>query len=274
MKVTKLNIPKKGDIHHYFIASDWHSDTLNIPTYKVLKQHSLLFPKGQRRLIINGDFLDCPHLMHRSDAYKNWIDRAKGIEDFFLPVSEVEFDWGNKILDELCQIFDEIIFVEGNHDWRYRDFSLSKKCPAAYKENFNYIKQLKFKERGIKVVYYNDWLDIGILSVTHGMFHGTTCKKKHYESCGGRDVLFGHVHHYSCQAFQVRGKTRYSRSLPAMCDLNPCYIKNRETNWDNGYGQFYIFDDGTYDFKVNLLAENNMITLNDGRFFEANKIIE
>ena len=274
MKVTKINLPKSGNINHYFIASDWHSETLNLPTYKVLKQHALLFPKGQRKLIINGDFLDCPHFMKRSDAYKDWIKRAKGIEDFFIPLSEDEFLWGNKILDELQQVFDEIIFVEGNHDWRYRDFSASKECPIAYRQNFNYIHQLKFKERNIQVIYYNDWLDIGDLSVTHGMFHGSTCLKKHYEACGGRDVVFGHVHHYSCQAFQVRGKTRYARSLPAMCDLNPDYIKNRDSNWDNGYAQFYVFDTGSYDYKTNLLNDSNIITLNDGRFFEANKIIQ
>lgn len=272
MKVTKLDLPKSGEMFHYFIGGDWHSKALNAPTYKILKNHAKLFPKGQRKLIINGDFLDCPHLMSRSPLYKDNIKSPRGIEDFFLPESEEEFQWGNQILDELQEVFEEIIFIEGNHDWRYLDFARSTHCPAAYKANFDYRYRLKFAERGIRVVDYNSWLDLGNLSITHGMYHGTTCLKKHFEACEGRDVIFSHVHHYSCKAFVARGKTKYAYSLPAMCDLNPCYIKNRETNWDNGYGQIWLFDNGEYNFHVNLLVDHKYITLTDGRFFNADLI--
>lgn len=272
MKVTKLNTPNKGKVDHYFLASDWHSKALNKPTYKMLKHHAKMFPKSQRKLIINGDFLDCPHFMRRSDAYKQNCKGLHGFENYFLPKSFEEFDWGNEILNELEEIFSEIIFVEGNHDWRYDDFRESKDCPETYKEYFDYKSQLWFKERNIKHVNYNDWLDIGDLSITHGMYHGSTCHKKHYEACGGRNVAFGHVHHFACKSFVSRGKSKYAWSLPAMCDLNPCYIKNRETNWDNGYAHFYVFDNGAVDYKTHLLTNNRYMTLGSGLVVDTNTL--
>ena len=74
MKVTKLNLPERGKIDHYFIAGDWHTQALSIPTFKILIEHAKLFPESQRKLIINGDFLDCPHLMKRSPDFKKWIE--------------------------------------------------------------------------------------------------------------------------------------------------------------------------------------------------------
>ena len=268
MKVTKLDLPSSGKIDHYFIAGDWHTQALNIPSFKILIEHAKLFPESQRKLIINGDFLDCPHLMKRSPDFKKWIARPNGIEEYFLPMSQDEFKWGNDTLDALQSVFKEIIFIEGNHDWRYDWFRHSSKCPFAYKEDFNYRAELNLTKRGITtVVGMNNWLDIGEVSITHGMYHGATCLKKHYEACGGRDVIFSHVHRYESKAFPVRGKTRHSRSLPAMCHLNPEYMRNNDNNWDNGYGQLYIFDDGSHTFNVNIL-QNNTIMLGDGTFFQ------
>lgn len=250
MKVTELNLPKNGKVDNYFIAGDWHTDALDLKSFDLLCKQAKLLPKRQRKLIINGDFIDCPHLMKRSPLYKTWKGRADGIEEFFIPISQKEFDWANDTLDALQSVFHKIWFIEGNHDWRYLEFAHSKDCPVAYRDFFNYRERLALDKRGIDYVAYNNWLDIGKLSITHGMYHGTTCKKKHYEAAGGRDVIFSHVHHYSSQAFSVRGQTRYARSLPAMCMLNPHYIKNRETNWDNGYGLITVYPNGNYNFNV------------------------
>lgn len=242
-----MSPPSKG-ISSSFIAGDWHSGALNTKTFNILIEHAKSLPPDMRNLIINGDFLDASHIMARCENFKKWIKRGEGIEEYFIPLSESEFEWGNECLDRLQEVFTDIIFIEGNHDWRYRWFAESH-APLAYKHNFDYMKALKFDERNIDYVYYNEWLDWGDkLSITHGMYHGTTCLKKHYEASGSKNVIFSHVHHYDIKSFQVRGDTRNSISLPAMCDLNPEYIKGRETNWSNGYGQIHIRPDSTFNF--------------------------
>lgn len=260
MKITKMAAPSKG-ITSTFIAGDWHTGALNKPTFNIMLEHAKSLPPDMRNLIINGDFLDAAHLMKRDENFKKWIKRGEGIDDYFIPLSEQEFEWGNEVLDKLQDVFTDIIFVYGNHDWRY-DWFKSIISPA-YAHNFDIQKQLKLAERKIDTVAYNNWLDWGErLTITHGMFHGTTCHKKHYEACGAKNVIFSHVHSHDVKSFQVRGDTRNSISLPAMCDLNPEYIKNSETNWSNGYGQILMRPNGKFNFYCHQIWDNKLVLPN------------
>ena len=257
MKISKM-LPPAKEFTSCFIAGDWHTESLNSATYSILKQHALLLPKKHRNLIINGDFLDAPHIMPRNPMYKKWIKRSDGLDEYFLPETEREFEWGNRILDDLQSVFNEIIFIYGNHDWRYDDFA--SKISPAYSHNFDLKSNLKLDKRKIDYVGYNEWLDWGEdLSITHGMYHGTTCYKKHYEACRGNNVIFSHVHYYGCKAFHVRGETVQAWSLPAMCDLNPEYIKGRETNWSNGYGLIQMRPDSSFNFNVFQIWKNELV---------------
>jgi 3',5'-cyclic AMP phosphodiesterase CpdA len=266
MKISKMAAPSKG-ISSTFIAGDWHSNHLSTSTFNILIDHAKSLPPDMRNIIINGDFLDAGHLMARDPEFKKWMKRGEGIEEYFLAKSEAEFEWGNECLDRLQEVFKDIIFIEGNHDWRYRWFA-EKMAPPAYKHNFDYMSKLHFNKRGIDHVYYNEWLDWGDkLSITHGMYHGTTCHKKHYEASGSKNVVFSHIHSYDCKSFVVRGDTRNSVSLPAICDLNPEYIRGRETNWSKGYGQILMRPDSSFNLYVHQ-AWNGKIILPCGQSFE------
>lgn len=266
MKISKIKAPVKGEISTYFIAGDWHTDAMHIPSFNIMLKMAKKLKKEKRKLIINGDFLDAPHLMARNPLYKKWDKRGDGMDSFFIPESEKELAWGNDILDKLQAVFSEIIYVEGNHDWRYRDFM--KKVSPDYAYNFDYRFKLGLNERNIKVVDYNDWLDLGTkLSITHGMYHGSTCHKKHYEASGGKSVIFSHIHYVGCKAFHVRGSTLHSWSLPAFSGLNPEYIKNRETNWSNGFGIINLHSDNTFNFNT-MQVWNDRLILPDGKVIE------
>lgn len=256
MKISQMRTPDKG-ITSTFIAGDWHSGTLHKPSYNIMKKHAMELPPDMRNLIINGDFVDAAHLMERSPDFKKWIKRSDGIDEYFIPMSEEELAWANEILDDLQTVFNDIIFIYGNHDWRY-DWFMSKVSPD-YSHNFDLKRILKFSERKIDYVGYNDWLDWGSLSITHGMYHGTTCWKKHYEAGGSRNCIFSHVHSHDIKSFIVRGKTKHSISLPAFCELNPHYIKNRETNWSNGYGQILMRPDGDFNFYCHQIWDGKLV---------------
>jgi len=257
-KITTVKLPPKGEYHNYIIAGDWHSHALHKASYEILKQYALRIPPHLRCLIINGDFLDCPHLMARDENFKKWAKRPEGIDEYFIPLSEEEFKWGNDVLDELSKIFPRIIFIEGNHEVRYNWFMHSKFCTEAYAHNFDIKKQLKLEERNIHFTPYNNWLDIGKVAITHGQYHGSTCLKKHFEAAG-KSVIFSHIHHADSKSFAHRGERKKVWSLPAMCELNPEYMKNRDSNWSNGFGHLTVKPNGNFQFNVHEIWDDELI---------------
>lgn len=267
MGITHILKTPKLSPQMWFIASDWHSKHLHTPSYKILILHALSMPLEHRNLIIDGDFLDTPYLMEKSPDFKHWRDRKDGVDEFFLPMWEEELKIGNDILDELQKVFVHIIFINGNHDNPRVDNYREKHCPHGYRHLFYINKGLKLDERNIGEVLYNDWLDFGKVSITHGMYCGTSAHKKHYDVCGARSNIFGHIHSSECKSFIVRGESRSSWSLPAMCSLNPIYMKNTENNWMNGYGTLFMRPDGNFNFSIHLVIDGKLL-LPDGRIFE------
>ena len=71
-KITKVKLPKRGQLHNYFIAGDWHSFSINPHCYSILIQHAKKFPKKDRKLIINGDFLDLWWCMKKDEKFKKY----------------------------------------------------------------------------------------------------------------------------------------------------------------------------------------------------------
>jgi len=257
-KITVLPPPYKN-VDCYFVASDWHSYHLKPACLTILIQHALRLNREHRRLIILGDFLDFSFLMKKKESYKKYINRNDGIDCHFLPLYKEEIEVGNLILDLVCSIFHEVIFAHGNHD-EPRVAGLVQDCPQGYKHNFDMERDLKFRERGINVVIkYNNWLDIGNMSFTHGMFHGNSAHKKHYLASRARSVMFGHIHHDNEESFMVRGYTAKAFSLPAMCDLNPEYIRNSETNWTNGYRTFFVKPNGNFNVYSHTIWNDELI---------------
>jgi hypothetical protein len=53
-----------------------------------------------------------------------------------------------------------------------------------------------------------------------------------------------------------------SWSLPAMCTLNPEYIKNSENNWSNGYGTLHMKPNGNFNFFTHQIWDNELILPN------------
>lgn len=262
--IHKVNLPKNPQL--WFVASDWHSFHLHLASYEILIKHALSLP-FKPSLVINGDFFDFAFLMPKNPFYKMWIDRKDGIEEFFLPEYEKEIKWGNEKLDELQCVFENIIFVMGNHD-NPRIDQFRETCPEMYKPHFDLVNSLGLEKRKIGWCLYNDWVDMGNVSLTHGQAHGPSAKKKHWEKSGGRSVIFGHVHTAECQTFASRGNTTAVWSLPSMADLNPHYIKNSEVSWQNGYGTLFIKPNGNFNFHTHLIFDDELL-LPSGQMIKA-----
>lgn len=256
-RITRVKLPKKGELFSYFICSDWHTDSLHTPTYEILKKHAKTIPKNQRGLVINGDFMDCLHLMADNTTYKKWAKSVYDIEMHLIPESEYEFTWANNILDDLQKVFDRIYFIAGNHDWRYDKWL--EFCPHPYKHHFDYRKRLYLKERGIPHVDYPDYLDLSPnLTVTHGTKHGRNHNKQHYEMVY-MSVIYGHVHHHNCTSFSVRGIPHKAWSLPCMSGLAPEYQRKRgENNWSNGYATVQMKPNGNFNTYIHEIYDDEL----------------
>lgn len=259
--VYTLPLPKRGKTDIYFIASDWHDQHMDNASFNILIQLASMLPKNKRKLIINGDFVDLPELMERSPDFRMWIKRVDCVEEYFLPAAQFAYEWGNTILDKLQETFSEIVFIEGNHDWRIKNFR-DKYCERfwpQYSHNFSIQKHWNLEKRKIKFVPYNDWLDLGSLAITHGCYHGPSALKKHYEAAG-KSVIFGHVHQAESKSFTKRGHTESAWSLPCMSTLAPEYMKNRPNSWSKGFGEIRIKANGHFNFYTHQVWDGELVS--------------
>lgn len=261
-KTYKLDTPKSG-IEKWYIAGDWHSFFLHKPTFNILCEHALITTKNKldRRLIINGDFLDIPYGMKKHEGFKFWKSKAHNAEEFFIPMYEEELEVGNKMLDELQTVFSQIVFISGNHDSPRLD-NIKSCVGKEYHHFFNINSGLNLEKRNIPEIGYNDWLDFGEVSITHGQAHGGTAVKKHYEKSGGRNCIFSHVHQFEVKSFHNRGKTTQCFSLPAMCELNPEYMRNGDNNWSNGFGEILMKPNGHFNWNVYQVWDDELVLSN------------
>lgn len=259
-KIIKIPKPQPGELHSYFIASDWHDFHCHTPAVDILLSHAKDIPRSQRRLIINGDFLDLVELMSSRLAQHSSNTIRGNIDTIYVPHVEASGAWANDMLDRLQKTFDWIFFLEGNHDWRLGNFG-DNYAPKEYRQFFNLKNLLQLDERNIRSIGYNDWLDIGDLSVTHGMYHGSTALLKHYNACG-RNVVFGHVHQLGVRSFIRRGHTVQSWSSPCMSKLNPDYIKNSENNWSIGYLMANMKSNGHFNLNALQIWDDELVTPN------------
>lgn len=174
-----------------------------------------------------------------------------------------KFDKDNKLIakDKLREEYDavmtmmdkhislskasEVYYVEGNHEFRVQKVLESEPVGKGFVE---IPEAMKLKERGIEWVELNKWVKIGKLFFTHGIYCNMYHARKHVETCQ-RNVIYGHTH-----TIQVHsGVHPYDKDLPhiaksigCLCDLNPAYMKNRPSQWMNGFYIAEIESDDTF----------------------------
>jgi len=254
--VLKMKLPQTPDeIYHCFVVSDLHSYHLHQPSFDILLQHSKKFKKPY--LIINGDLMDFVFLMKKNPSYQKWIKRTDGVDKFFLPEWDKENEVVNNILDMLQKHFVKIVFLAGNHSQpRIEEFI--KEIPHDQRPHFDLQKALRLKERAIVYIPYGVWLDVGEISLIHGIYHNVNSHKSHHEICG-RSLIFGHIHKAKMVPFKHRGKTHHVWSLPCMSTLNPDYMKKKANDWDLGYGLLHIQWNGKFSFNMFIIEDNQLI---------------
>lgn len=251
------------------VINDYHGPYQSMPCHRILVQVLSHF-KFQRK-ILNGDIYDVASLSKH---------RMPGPDT---PMFQEEILAANDFIYELMDAKGGrdayTVFNMGNHEDRYnRHFREAINTPLAGAvdvqsafmfdqwggvDEFNELHDLHLPvlENGVQVP----------LAFTHGYKHGQAVAKGMLMDLGISSVS-GHTHrpdHYS-QTYGD-GSIRAAWVTGCLTDLAPEYMKRRfgRSKWTQGFGMFYLFDDGSFHFKPVEIWKGMAVV--EGKVFDGNE---
>lgn len=199
-------------------------------------------------ILLGGDQFDNAEISHHNDG-----------KPLYKPVGSYRAATEGFLKDVLCPLEGaapkaERIWIIGNHDQWEQDMDEKrpelKGCldrPSAY----------DLTGRGWTVIENGKAYKISKhLTAIHGdqlrgqMGYMSARLARKAVEIYGMSVVFGHTH--TCQSesqvnpVEVK-KKRMGWNVPALCDLNPEYMRNRPSAWVNGFAIVELRDDATFN---------------------------
>jgi hypothetical protein len=215
---------------------------------------------GPTDRVYGGDQLDFSCISHWN------LDKLRQLEGKRL---KSDYDHANRILDRHDKIFKskQVYWLTGNHeDWLDQ---LYDRFPAL-EGLLDIESNLRLKERGYKIIPLNSYAKIGKLFYIHGISTSTNHARTTLQQVG-RSVVYGHIHNVQVHTAVSpidSNEIHRATSLPCMCDMKPPYLKNRPTNWSNGFGIAFIRPDGCFQHHIIDIIKGKFIGLN-GKEYKA-----
>lgn len=214
------------------------------------------------RIIFLGDFLDYFSLSRFAEESVA-ARAAASMKD--------EFAEGNRVMDKFTKHCKDIVYLEGNHESRYKDYL--DKHPEV-KGLVEPEVGLNFRDRrkaGYKIKHYtyNECHKEGNLYFTHGLYTTQNHAAKHVQSFG-RNLVYGHIHDVQ-MATHVSpidiSRKHMALCLGCLCDRNPTYLRNAPSKWVHCLGVVHIRDNG--DFNVDPIVISDGVASYGGKVFYA-----
>jgi predicted phosphodiesterase len=135
----------------------------------------------------------------------------------------------------------KLVFLEGNHEERYR--RLIKRYPEMLAGKLDFKKDAlsEFDIEWIPYGDYDSFYRVGDTLFTHGTIYPEVHAKKYAYFYSPDKVVYGHVHDF--QAFTMhRGDpskpAKYAVTAGCLCKLTPDYKKGAPHKWNNGFVSF------------------------------------
>lgn len=210
--------------------------------YQAIK---LIKPDG---ITLNGDIGDWS-TFSRHDRFHapkcHWTDAE------YYKNSMKEYQGVNSFLDELDRLAPKARkrWEDGNHENWVHDFV--KESKESRDPLFNLHERLDLAGRNYEVYKYNDFMYLGRLRVTHGLYTGQHHAKKHVDMLG-HSILYGHLHD-----IQVHSKvtpehvSHMGFCNGCLCNMNPNYLRNKPQNWNHGFAVVHVWPNR--NFQVDLI---------------------
>ncbi len=191
-----------------------------------------------------GDMLDMT-------ALQGWNNKKPGDIDWEEIRQEIKI--ANRIMDEqdaICKSAKDKRFTFGNHEERLKFFG--EKFPDYWRKNESAVpylmRDLRLKERGYKTYGQNQLYNIGKLNFFHGEDYSTHHAQKNL-ACLEANVVYGHVHspqRYS-KVVRITNSPKSAWSLGCLCSRNPTWKNGAPNAWINGFGVFFVQDNGAFN---------------------------
>ena len=193
--------------------------------------------------IIGGDLLD-------ADGISHWPANDLKPRSFIPEVVQAR-----EFLDALrtkIGASGDIIYIEGNHeDWIRQ--AMVQKMPEFFfgLAELGLLPDLKslleLEKRDIPLIPVNEFLKIGKLHFTHGLYTGPSAPKKHLALVKG-NIYYFHTHDVLTHHEPSMNGMIEAASLGCLCRLDAPFLKGRPNNWVHAFGIFEIQRDGNYSF--------------------------
>ncbi len=233
----------------------------------VMTAHAALKPK---KTVILGDWLDCQAFsQHPVKSFAE--ERAHG---FF----ESEIKPCRELLDELEKNTDEIVFIEGNHEFRLERTILQLGGDMA--DLFELVSPKRLLSEGrqkpFKFIPYSprgETLDQSTYKIAddlralHGWTHSVHASAQHLAKAKTCSVIHGHTHRR--QSYETRDPFT-NRVLMGFCPgtlsrLQPIYQTNNPTEWTHGFSLIWVSDELDRWTAYSPRIDDGVCVLPDGR---------
>lgn len=201
--------------NNFIFASDFH-----VPNHRTAPINAMLkYAENNKitKLILGGDLLD-------NTPFTRWLHEPINPHDV-----PRWFDMAKELLRFLKTKFNEIYFIEGNHDFWYKRYLMQKAEMLFHDPYFNLEERLSLNEIGVKFIDQRYLVKAGKLNIHHGhlTFRGggnyANAARMLYQKTKS-SMLCGHVHVESSHTEpDIDDTISTTFTVGCMCTLRPEY---------------------------------------------------
>lgn len=226
--------------NNFILAGDFH-----IPNHRMPPINAMInYAKENKitKLFINGDLLD-------NTPFSKWVNEP-------VTPSDVPrwFDMAKDFLRTLKQTFTEIYWLEGNHDFWFKRFLMTKAELLFGDKYFHLEERLALNELGVKYIDQKYLVKAGHLNIVHGhiLFRGggsyANAARMLYQKTKANTIA-SHVHVESSHSEpDLNDKLITTFTTGCMCSLRPDY-QPYGGKACHGFAHIQIKNNGDFNLK-------------------------
>lgn len=265
--------PKSGS-HLVMILPDLHLPVHDKSALRVaLRAFEKLKPQ---RLIILGDWLDAAFasahpVSSREEAEKN------GSTGGYI---QNEIEPCRRLLEEFEEHAQEIIYLEGNHEFRVERLITrergawlaipelvlpSKLLAMGRKKKFTWVPYQHNATHGNAYRLPHYQIADGLIAV-HGWSTAKAAAAKHLELVRGYSIVYGHTHRAQADSLRhpMTGTVLKGWSPGCLASLQPMWMHQKPTEWSHGFSLIYCKNDGSAWTEYTITIDRGQCILPDG----------
>ena len=215
-----IPMPESEDLKPYKLPVGFNNFILcgdiHVPNHRIKPIEAMIDyaqKHGKKQLIINGDLLDNTPFTRHFKKPMDGHDVRKSFDD------------AEQLLLYFKQFFDEVYWLEGNHDFWYKRWLISKAPELFGDPHFDLETRLKLIEKRIHFIGQEFIVKAGDLSIVHGhmVMRGGILPARTLFNKMTTDSVCSHVHKSDSFMGTLNGKQIRSYTTGCLCTLTPEY---------------------------------------------------